>query len=113
MRGIHSQMAFMVKSFFFVFIGAMLGPPWTLVAFGGALGFVLYAGSIDFRRLGVEPEEVVERVGQVLDALDELAPECPVLLLGLVSQRDLKIPGRDRLARTNAELGRAVASGYQ
>jgi cell volume regulation protein A len=38
-RGFHSQMAFMVKSFFFVFIGAMLGPPWGLILIG-----VLFAG---------------------------------------------------------------------
>ncbi len=40
-RGFHGQMAFFVKSFFFVFIGAMLGPPWSLLALGVMLGVVL------------------------------------------------------------------------
>jgi cell volume regulation protein A len=40
-RGFHRQMAFIIKSFFFVFIGAMLGPPWTLIVFGMILGVIL------------------------------------------------------------------------
>jgi cell volume regulation protein A len=40
-RGFHAQMAFMVKSFFFVFIGAMLGPPWGGVILGALLGVSL------------------------------------------------------------------------
>lgn len=40
-RGFHSQMAFIVKSFFFTFIGAMLTPPWFLIGIGAALGVVL------------------------------------------------------------------------
>jgi cell volume regulation protein A len=42
-RGFHKQMTFIVKSFFFVFIGAMLGPPWDYVLVGIALGGVLLA----------------------------------------------------------------------
>jgi cell volume regulation protein A len=42
-RGFHRQMAFIVKSFFFVFIGAMLGPPWISIGFGILLGAVLFA----------------------------------------------------------------------
>lgn len=41
MRGFHSQMVFIVKSFFFTFIGAMLGPPWNLAAAGVLLALVL------------------------------------------------------------------------
>jgi cell volume regulation protein A len=41
LRGFHSQMVFIVKSFFFTFIGAMLGPPWELVAVGALLGAML------------------------------------------------------------------------
>ncbi|MBW2529132.1 MAG: cation:proton antiporter [Deltaproteobacteria bacterium] len=37
----HGQITFIVKSFFFTFIGAMLGPPWTLVLVGVGLGLVL------------------------------------------------------------------------
>ncbi len=40
-RGFHRQMVFIVKSFFFVFIGAMLGPPWSLIFLGVLLGVVL------------------------------------------------------------------------
>jgi cell volume regulation protein A len=45
-RGFHKQMTFMVKSFFFVFIGAMLGPPWLLVLAGVVLGGVLFVARI-------------------------------------------------------------------
>lgn len=54
-RGFHRQMAFIVKSFFFVFIGAMLGPPWGLLLFGALLGGILYAAripSVFFATLG-------------------------------------------------------------
>lgn len=40
-RGVHGELTFMVKSFFFTFIGAMLGPPWGGLFFGVALGLVL------------------------------------------------------------------------
>lgn len=40
-RGFHRQTTFIVKSFFFTFIGAMLSPPWSLVAMGAGLGVVL------------------------------------------------------------------------
>jgi cell volume regulation protein A len=45
-RGFHRQVTFMVKSFFFVFIGAMLGPPWGLLALGVLLGGVLLAARV-------------------------------------------------------------------
>ena len=37
----HDQITFIVKSFFFTFIGAMLGPPWHLVVIGVVMGFLL------------------------------------------------------------------------
>lgn len=40
-RGFHSQMVFIIKSFFFTFIGAMLGPPWGLAAVGALLAALL------------------------------------------------------------------------
>ena len=40
-RGFHSQMVFIIKSFFFTFVGAMLGPPWGLAAMGAVLAAVL------------------------------------------------------------------------
>ncbi len=45
-RGFHRQMAFIIKSFFFVFIGAMLGPPFSLIVLGILLGVVLFGARI-------------------------------------------------------------------
>ena len=42
----HDQLAFFVKSFFFTFMGAMLGPPWGLMALGAGLGVLLVAARI-------------------------------------------------------------------
>jgi len=38
---IYGQLVFIVKSFFFTFIGAMLGPPWGLAALGVVMGLAL------------------------------------------------------------------------
>jgi cell volume regulation protein A len=40
-RDFHGQLVFIVKSFFFTFIGAMLGPPWGLAVLGVLAGLVL------------------------------------------------------------------------
>lgn len=45
-RGFHRQMAFIIKSFFFVFIGTMLAPPWGFILLGVLLGAVLYAARV-------------------------------------------------------------------
>jgi cell volume regulation protein A len=42
-RGFSRQLAFIIKSFFFTFMGAMLAPPWSLIALGVVLGVVLLA----------------------------------------------------------------------
>lgn len=52
-RGFHRQMTFIVKSFFFVFIGAMLGPPWSLMLLGVLLAGALYAARVPAVRLAV------------------------------------------------------------
>ncbi len=39
---VHAQIAFIIKSFFFTFIGLMLGPPWPLLFLGVAVGIGLY-----------------------------------------------------------------------
>ncbi len=52
-RGFHRQMTFIIKSFFFVFIGAMLGPPWPLIALGLLLGIVLFLVRVPAARLAV------------------------------------------------------------
>lgn len=40
-KGVHGVITFIIKSFFFCFIGAMLGPPWSLLFFGVGIGLVL------------------------------------------------------------------------
>jgi cell volume regulation protein A len=45
-RGVHSQITFIIKSFFFTFIGCMLGPPWSLMLLGVLLGGLLLAARI-------------------------------------------------------------------
>lgn len=40
-RDFHGHLVFIVKAFFFTFIGAMLGPPWGLAVLGLVLGLVL------------------------------------------------------------------------
>ncbi len=50
-RGVHGQIAFIIKSFFFTFIGAMLGPPWGLMALGVLLGVVLLLARVPVVRL--------------------------------------------------------------
>lgn len=42
-RGFSRQLAFIIKTFFFTFMGAMLAPPWSLIALGVVLGLVLLA----------------------------------------------------------------------
>ena len=39
----HGVVSFMIKSFFFCFIGLMLSPPWSLIGVGAALGLALLA----------------------------------------------------------------------
>ncbi|MDH5671592.1 MAG: cation:proton antiporter [Myxococcales bacterium] len=52
-EGFHDQMTFIVKSFFFTFIGAMLGPPWSLVAVGLGLSVVLLIARVPAVWLGL------------------------------------------------------------
>jgi len=67
-RGFHRQMAFIIKSFFFVFIGAMLAPPWSLILIGMVFGLVLFAARIPAVYLsllgsGLAPDE--KKIGAV------------------------------------------------
>ena len=45
-KGVHGEITFIIKSFFFCFIGAMLGPPWGGLLFGVVVGLVLYAARV-------------------------------------------------------------------
>jgi cell volume regulation protein A len=67
-RGFHRQMAFIIKSFFFVFIGAMLGPPWSMMILGLLLAGVLLAARVPAVYLstlgtGLTPDE--KRLGVI------------------------------------------------
>jgi len=42
-QGFQNQVAFIIRSFFFAYIGIMLGPPWSLAAVGAVLAIVLLA----------------------------------------------------------------------
>jgi len=81
-----------------------VGIDWSAVA-----GSVLYVGSVDLRRLTVEPEVVAVRAARVVDAVLTRAPGKPVLLLGLLSERGLTETGRQRLESTNTLLGKLAA----
>ena len=48
----HTQITFIIKSFFFTFIGAMLGPPWGLVAVGAVFAGVLFFARIPTVAIG-------------------------------------------------------------
>lgn len=52
-RGFHRQMAFIIKSFFFVFIGAMLAGPLALLALGVTVGGLLFGTRIVAARLAL------------------------------------------------------------
>ena len=45
-QSVHDEITFIVKSFFFTFIGAMLGPPWGLVLLGILIGLLLLAARL-------------------------------------------------------------------
>ena len=46
LQDFHGHVTFMIKSFFFSFIGMMLGPPWSLVALGIVLGLTLLVARV-------------------------------------------------------------------
>ncbi len=51
----HTQIAFIIKSFFFTYIGLMLAPPWSLLGLGSVVGLVLYAARIPAARVVARP----------------------------------------------------------
>ncbi len=53
LRGFHRQMTFIIKSFFFTFIGAMLGPPIGALVVGVLLGILLFAVRVPSARLAL------------------------------------------------------------
>ncbi|MBL6754927.1 MAG: hypothetical protein ISQ11_00855 [Planctomycetes bacterium] len=65
---------------------------------------VLYAGAVDFHRLGRPPEEIVEGVDELLDLASSSAPSARVLLLGILPGRGHSAAMAARLARANGAL---------
>ncbi len=57
-RGFHRQLTFMIKSFFFVFIGAMLAGPISALLLGLVLGLLLFAVRIPGTRLSLLGSEL-------------------------------------------------------
>jgi potassium/hydrogen antiporter len=45
-RHVHTQLAFIIKSFFFTFIGAMLGPPLPMMAIGAVMAVLLLVARV-------------------------------------------------------------------
>jgi potassium/hydrogen antiporter len=43
---VHTQIAFIIKSFFFTYIGLMLAPPWSLLLLGIVVGLMLFAARL-------------------------------------------------------------------
>ena len=58
-RGVHQQIAFIIKSLFFTFMGLMLGPPWGLIGLGALLAV--------FIALARVPAGVIALLGSKLD----------------------------------------------
>lgn len=52
-RGFHRQVTFIVKSFFFTFVGAMIAPPWSMVVLGVAFGLLLFVVRMPAVRLAL------------------------------------------------------------
>lgn len=50
---VHTQLAFIIKSFFFTFIGAMLGPPVSLMIIGAGIAVVLLLVRVPVTRLSL------------------------------------------------------------
>lgn len=67
-------------------------------------GLVVYATSVDFRRLNEPPSEIIGRIKRVLDGVQERAPGRPILVLGLLSERDISATLRQDLTEVNARL---------
>lgn len=69
--------------------------------------FVLYGGSLDFRREGLAPYQTRNRVESVVVTLRErYGDEVPIAVLGILPGRKMSAPDLVRLVKTNNELKR-------
>ncbi|MDF1839333.1 MAG: GDSL-type esterase/lipase family protein [Planctomycetota bacterium] len=71
---------------------------------GPAAAWVLYLGSLDFRRLNSDPEVVVQRVEAAIGAIRGGRTELPLVLIGILPEQGMSAAMVTRLAQTNAGL---------
>ncbi len=69
-----------------------------------ASAWVLYLGSLDFRRLHSAPSEVAQRVEAAIGAVRGDREELHLVLIGILPERDMSEEMVQRLALTNAVL---------
>jgi lysophospholipase L1-like esterase len=74
--------------------------------FAPAAAYVLYLGSLDFRRLNSTPEEVVQRIERAIEAVRGDRTDLPIALIGILPEQDMPEALVTRLAQTNAGLAR-------
>lgn len=72
--------------------------------------FVVYAGSSDLREEALDAVTIVARVAELVAELRRVAPAAPVLVLGLLPERDMSAESRSALAAIDAELARLAAA---
>ena len=71
---------------------------------------VLYAGSIDFRALGRPPEAIARLARGVIARVEaRYEPRVPVLVIGILPERDMSAAMVARLRETNAALAAVCA----
>jgi lysophospholipase L1-like esterase len=71
---------------------------------------VLYAGSVDFRRLKRPSAEIAREVAELLEVASGIAPRARMVLLGILPERDQSEAMAARLKSTNRAL-EALAEG--
>lgn len=71
--------------------------------------WVLYLGSLDFRRLNSPAEDVVQQVERAMDAVRDDRTDLPLILIGILPEQGMPKAMVQRLAQTNAGLARLCA----
>lgn len=69
-------------------------------------GAVLYLGSIDFRAQGRAPEHISSLASLAVNWIRERHPDLPLVILGILPEREMEPEALNRLARTNSALAR-------
>ena len=68
--------------------------------------WVLYLGSLDFRRLKASPGDTAGRVELILQRIQSADPQASLTLIGILPERDMSLEMVQRLAATNAKLSK-------